>query len=203
MTTERTPARPPRPYRMVARAAASEATEQGIRDAAVQLFGELLYDQVSLQSVADRAGVTVQTVLRRFRSKEELFAAAAERMTQQIRAERDIVAIGDVDGAVANTIDTYERWGDQILNLLAQEERMPAIRELADFGRRHHYGWVEVVFGPLLNDDSADVRSRRVGQLIAVTDLYVWKVLRRDLKLSRQDTEATVRDLIDRLLRPT
>jgi AcrR family transcriptional regulator len=194
---------PTRPYRMIARAAASEATEQGIRDAAVRLFGELLYDQVSLQAVADRAGVTVQTVLRRFGSKEELFAAAAEQMTQHIQAERDVVAIGDVDGAVANTIETYERWGDQILNLLAQEERMPAIRELTDFGRRHHYGWVEEVFGPLLNDNSAGVRSRRVAQLIAVTDLYVWKVLRRDLKLSRHATEAAVRDLIDHLLRPT
>jgi AcrR family transcriptional regulator len=188
---------------MVARAAASEATEQSIRDAAVHLFGELLYDQVSLQSVANRAGVTVQTVLRRFKSKEELFAAAAERMTQQIRGERDVVAAGDVDGAVANTIATYERWGDQILNLLAQEERMPAIRELTDFGRRHHYGWVEEVFGPLLDDDRADVRSRRVAQLIAVTDLYVWNVLRRDLKSSREDTEAAVRDLIDHLLKPT
>jgi AcrR family transcriptional regulator len=188
---------------MVARAAASEATEHGIRDAAVQLFGELLYDQVSLQAVADRAGVTVQTVLRRFRSKEDLFAAAAERMTQQIRAERDAVAIGDVNDAIANTIDTYERWGDQILNLLAQEERMPAIRELTDFGRRHHYGWVEEVFGPLLDDDPAGVRSRRVAQLIAVTDLYVWKVLRRDLNLSRRDTEVAVRDLVGGLLKPT
>jgi AcrR family transcriptional regulator len=186
---------------MVARAAASEATEQSIRDAAVRLFGELLYDQVSLQAVADRAGVTVQTVLRRFNSKEELFAAAAERMTQQIQGERDVVAAGDVPGAVANTVDTYERWGDQILNLLAQEERMPAIRELTDFGRCHHYGWVEEVFGPLMTDAPADVRSRRVAQLIAVTDLYVWKVLRRDLKLSRDDTEAAVLDLVDQMMK--
>jgi AcrR family transcriptional regulator len=186
---------------MVARAAASEATEQSIRDAAVGLFGELLYDQVSLQAVAERAGVTVQTVLRRFKSKEELFAAAAERMTRQIRAERDVVAAGDIGGAVANTIETYERWGDQILNLLAQEERMPAIRELTDFGRRHHYGWVEETFGPFLLDVPADVRSRRVAQLIAVTDLYIWKVLRRDLKLSRDDTEAALRELVERTTR--
>src|SRR5688500_17173832 len=111
MTTGESVARSVRPYRMTARAAASEATVQNIRDAAVRLFGELLYDQVSLQAVADRAGVTVQTVLRRFNSKEELFAAAAERMTRQIQGERDVVAAGDVADAVANTIDTYERWG--------------------------------------------------------------------------------------------
>ena len=74
---------------MTARAAASEATEQRIRAAAGQLFGELPYDQVSLQTVAERAEVTVQTVLRRFSSKDDLFAAASEWMTSHIRDERD------------------------------------------------------------------------------------------------------------------
>jgi AcrR family transcriptional regulator len=203
MSDGRFPMRSVRSYRMTARAAASEATERNIRDAAVRLFGELPYDQVSLQAVADRAGVTVQTVLRRFSSKEELFAAAAERMTRQIQEERDVVSAGDVGGGVANTIETYERWGDRILNLLAQELRTPSIREVTNFGRRHHYGWVEHVFRPLLMNAPADVRSQRVAQLIAITDLYVWKVLRRDLKLSRDDTEAAVRDLVDRMMRPT
>src|SRR5437764_2573263 len=57
-------------YRMVARAEAAEATRLRILDAARQLFADLLYDQVSLNAVAARAGVTVQTVIRRFTSKE-------------------------------------------------------------------------------------------------------------------------------------
>ena len=184
---------------MTARAAASEATEQRIRAAAGQLFGELLYDQVSLQAVAERAGVTVQTVLRRFTSKDELFAAAADWMTSQIRDERDEVAAGDVDRAVASTMDTYERWGDQILNLLAQEQRAPAIRALTDFGRRHHYGWVARVFAPLLADLPPAERAQRIAQLIAVVDLYVWKVLRRDLGMSREETESAVWSLVGRV----
>ena len=192
-------ARPARRYRMTARAAASEATEQRIRAAAGQLFGELLYDQVSLQAVADRAGVTVQTVLRRFSSKDDLFVAAADWMTSQIRDERDEVRAGDAGGAVASTMDTYERWGDQILNLLAQEQRTPAIRALTDFGRRHHYGWVERVFDPMLADLAPAERAQRIAQLIAVIDLYSWKVLRRDLGMSREETEAAVMDLVGRI----
>src|SRR3712207_509407 len=87
-----------RPYRMTARAEASEATGQRILGAAQQLFGELPYDQVSLQTVAERAGITVQTVLRRFVSKEQLFAAAADVTSQQIRGERDAAPVGDAAG---------------------------------------------------------------------------------------------------------
>jgi AcrR family transcriptional regulator len=78
---------------------------------AQQLFGELLYDQVSLQAVAESAGVTVQTVLRRFTSKEQLFAEVTQWTSQQIRLTRDQAPVGEVTGAVRNLIDTYERWG--------------------------------------------------------------------------------------------
>ena len=54
---------------------AAEATARAITAAARALFTEL-FNQVSLPAIADRAAVTVQTVLRRFGSKEELFAAA-------------------------------------------------------------------------------------------------------------------------------
>jgi hypothetical protein len=39
-----------------------------------------------------------------------------------------------------------------------------------------------------------------LAQLIAATDVYTWKVLRRDLGLSRQTTEATLRDLAIKIL---
>ena len=42
---------------------------------------------------------------------------------------------------------------------------------------------------PLLADGSMSERTQRLAQLVAVTDLYMWKVLRRDLGLSRDETE--------------
>ena len=174
----------------------SEATGQRILETAQQLFGELLYDQVSLQAVADSAGVTVQTVLRRFTSKEQLFAAVTQWTSRQIRMARDQAPVGDVTGAVRNLIESYERWGDQVLNRLTQEQRTPVIREATAAGRRYHHAWVERVFSPLLADGPASERPQQLSQLVAVTDLYVWKVLRRDLGLSREATEMAMRDLV-------
>ena len=189
-----------RPYRMTARAEASAATGQRILESAQRLFGELPYDQVSLQTVAERADVTVQTVLRRFASKEQLFAAAADWTSRQIRGEREAAPVGDVTGVVRNVVDNYERWGDHFLNLLAQEQRTAAIRAVTDTGRRYHRGWVERSFAPLLVQVPRDDYEQRLAQLVAVTDLYVCKVLRRDLGLSRNETEAAVRDLVGRIV---
>ena len=185
---------------MQERARASEATGHRILEAAQQLFGELLYDQVSLHAVAVRAGVTVQTVLRRFASKDQLFAAVTQGMAQQIRHELEQTPVGDVTGAVRTKIEIYERWGDEVLHRLTQEQRTPALHAVTERGRRAHYDWVERVFGPLLADRPTDARRQQLTQLIAVTDLYVWKVLRRDLGLSREETEHAMRDLVQRII---
>jgi hypothetical protein len=34
---------------------------------------------------------------------------------------------------------------------------------------------------------------------VAVTDLYTWRIFRRDLGFSQDQTEAAVRDLVERL----
>ena len=52
-----------RPYRMTNRAEAANATSERILDAVTELFWERPTDQVVLKDVAERAGVTVQTVL--------------------------------------------------------------------------------------------------------------------------------------------
>ena len=189
-----------RPYRMVARAAAAEETGRRILEAARQLFAEQLYDQVSLQTVAGRAGVTVQTVLRRFTSKEQLFAAVAAERSVQIRGVRDRAAAGDIPAAVRDLVGVYETWGDEVLHLLAQEQRAAAIRAVTETGRRHHHAWVERDFAPWLQALPPAARRLRLAQLIATTDLYTWKILRRDLGLSQTEVEAAICDLVTRLL---
>jgi AcrR family transcriptional regulator len=139
---------------------------------------------------------------RRFTSKEELFAAVTQSMAHQIRHELEQAPVGEVTGAVRTKIEIYERWGDEVVHRLTQEQRTPAIRAVTEGGRRAHYAWVERVLGPLLADRPTDVRRHQLAQLIAVTDLYVWKVLRRDLGLSREETERAMRDLVQRITDP-
>ena len=185
-----------RPYRMRARAQAAEATAQAIIAAARVLFAERPYDQVSLPAIAERSGVTVQTVLRRFGSKEELFAAAAEERSGQIRADREAASPGDVMHLVAH----YDRWGDEQAYLLAQEARVPAILAITDAGRRYHRDWVTSAYGPALAKLPQAIRRRKLAQLTAVTDLATWRLLRRELGLGRDQTAAAIRELVDACL---
>jgi len=189
-----------RRYRMGARAEATAATRRSIAEAFLALFGERHYDEVTLERVAERAGVSVQTVIRHFGSKDELFVNVAREFGEAEFARRAEAPVGDVAGAIRTVVDHYERVAEIVLSLLAQEDRLEALREAADMGRRGHYDWVDRVFEPHLAAASAGERRRRRGQLVALTDIYVWKLLRRDLGFGRRQTEAAMTEMVTALL---
>lgn len=189
-----------RAYRMVARAASSAATGERILDAAVEAFWERPGDQVSLDEVGRRAGVSAQTVIRRFGGRDGLLAAAVERESQRVQAERDPAAIHDAKGAVGQLVTHYEAMGDRVLAMLAEETRTPALREVADSGRHFHRTWCETVFAATLSNLAGVTRDRRLAQLVAICDIYTWKLLRRDAGLSRHETELALLELIEPLL---
>jgi AcrR family transcriptional regulator len=196
MKSEKQDALNKRPYQMRARAEAAAKTGRRILEAVIELHRERFFDQVSLEDIAERAGVTVQTVIRRFGSKERLIEAAAEEGKRQVERQRDRAPIGDIEGAVKNLVDHYEEWGDSALRLLAQEERVAAFRSITDAGRALHYQWVERTFAPLLANRAGEARRRLLAELIAVCDVYFWKLLRRDLGLSREQTDLAIRETI-------
>src|ERR1051325_2830551 len=108
-----------RGYTMKVRAEAAEATADRILEAALRLFPDLPFDDVSLDAVADAAEVTTRTVIRRFESKEHLFVKAMDRAVDVMTAQRGEAPVGDIRGAVRNVIDHYEEWGDNRLRMLA------------------------------------------------------------------------------------
>jgi AcrR family transcriptional regulator len=196
MKMRRSQAAVSRPYRLGRRAVSATINGESILASARRLFGEIRYDQVTLDDVAAQAGVTVRTVVRRFGSKERLFGAVGAERAASIRRARDEVHAGNVPEAVRLLVETYEDWGDEVLHLLSQERGLAGVTNTVEAGRRYHADWVERAFSPLLGDLPARVRRRRIGQLVAVTDIYHWKVLRRDVGLSRAEVEASIRELI-------
>ena len=185
---------------MVARAESAAATGERIIDAAIEVFWELPGEQVSLDEVARRAGVTVQTVIRRFGGRDGLFAAAAEREAEKVRRQRDQVPVGDPAGAVKVLIDHYEAMGDRVIRLLAEEVRSPALRPVAERGRALHRDWCAGVFAPALATRTGVDHRRMLAQLVAVCDIYTWKLLRRDAGLSRRQTELAIVELLEPIL---
>jgi AcrR family transcriptional regulator len=189
-----------RPYRMDARAESARATGERILDATVEAFWERPTDQLSLDEIARRAGVTVQTVIRRFGGKDELMKAAAERESQRVGSERELAPGAGPAEAVRKLVDHYEAMGDRIIRMLAEEIRVPGLRPIVDRGRVMHREWCARAFPAALEGLMGAERDRRLAQLVAVCDVYVWKLLRRDAGLSRRQTELALLELVTAIM---
>jgi hypothetical protein len=84
--------------------------------------------------------------------------------------------------------------------MLAEEERIPALKAIIDRGRTLHRAWCARVFAPALARLRGSERERRLAQFVAVCDVYTWKLLRRDAGLSRRQTEIAMIELVNPLL---
>jgi AcrR family transcriptional regulator len=175
-------------------------THQRILEAALALAAEEWLDRITLEQVAARADVTVQTVIRHFGTKEGLFSAAAEDASLRALHRRRETPVGNIAAAVTILMDHYEEVGDRLARLLAQEDTYPGLRAFTDAGRYAHREWVARTFAPFLARRDGRERDRLVVQLVAVTDVFVWKLLRRDLGQDRQQTELALRELLRALL---
>jgi len=164
-----------RRYRQDARARAALETRAAILDAAAQRFAADPYNSVSLQQIAIRAGVTVQSVLRIFGSKGGLFEAAAARAVAELGAADGATPDEDPRIAIAHRCAIYERWGAATSRVMAEEDRVPAIRRVAEQGRAHHRRWVAALFAHRL---SGRTRTRRLAVLVALLELASYRRLR-------------------------
>lgn len=189
-----------RTYRMQARARSTEATGDRILAAAAAVFWELPTDQISLPEVARRSGVSVQTILRRYGSKSELLAAAAHREVGQVRWERAIEPTRGAREAVAVLVEHYERTGEQVLKMLAAEHQLPSLTAVVDQGRQMHRQWCTETFAATLTGLRGVARARRIAQIVAICDIYVWKLLRHDAGLSRAQTELAITEMLNPLM---
>lgn len=190
-----------RPYRQVARARSQRRTQEALLDVALEeVFNDSWHD-VSLESLASRGGVTKQTLLRHFGSKEGLFLQAIARVGAQVMEQRWTVPEGDVRGALDNLIDHYEEWGERSLRIGAWERKRSGVfAKLSKAARMVHYAWVERAFAPWLRDLDDQARARRRAALIAICDVNTWWLLSHDLELPRAEVHATLAAAVEGLL---
>jgi AcrR family transcriptional regulator len=185
-----------RRYVMTARAAKADATRARIRASAMLLYRERAIEDFTLEEVARHAGTTVQTVLRAFGSKDELVYAALEELAASGVPIKPTPP-GDVAAAVKAIYDIYEGMGDLVIQRLNDERRRPALKPALDQGRENHRDVVRTLFAPQLERPSGAARAQLLNILLVATDVYVWKLLRRDRALSRAAAEAIVCRMIE------
>jgi hypothetical protein len=115
-----------------------------------------------------------------------------------VRRPRDLRRVSDVAAALNVLVEHYERRGDLVTLLLAQEGSDGQVRRIVVAGRQLHRDWVQQVFAPYLPADEAP--DELVDLLVVATDVLTWKQLRRDLGLSRATTERRMRRLVTALI---
>ena len=191
----------PRAYRQSARASAVQDTEKQIVDALIALLAERWFDEITLDDIAAAAGTTRQTVIRRFGSKTGVLSAMAAQMDVEIRAQRWSAPPENVAGIVTLLTDDYERTGDVIVRTLGQEARIPEFAAVLDRGRKGHREWIEDMFRAWLDKLDGQAREDRLAQLLALTDVWIWHLLRRAQKHSAAETRRLMTQTIERLLR--
>ncbi len=188
----------PRPYVMTARADSAAATRARLIDSAAALLAGNTFDGMTLEAIAAGAGTTVRTALRIFGSKEMLFAEALHSLGELGHGP---VVPGDIDASVSGAYDFYEKVGDAVIRWLADEPRLPVMREHLNIVRRHLRAWVGESFAPALARLEGGARKQMHDALIVAFDVYAWKLLRRDFGLSRKAAEAVVRRIVVALTR--
>lgn len=185
-----------RSYTMSSRADAVASTKARIATAALELLMERRFDDVTLSDIAAAAGVSHQTVLNHFESKEGVAFAAADLVVASTNDARSGVTPGDTVGAIRRLVADYEQIGDANARWAMDVEHLGSLAPLIEQARHSHRAWLEAAFEPHL-PAAGKARRRVVNALHAATDVYTWKLLRRDLGVSRAETERTMAHLVD------
>lgn len=187
----------PRTYDMSKRSQKAAQTTRNIIAVTERLLTEKSLEEINLKIIAQETDVTVQTVLRHMESRDGCLQAVAERVSSRVEKQRGSTEPGNIPNIIDTLIEHYEKEGRLVLNLLAQEYRGDTFASnFTNEGRAYHRKWVERSFSPHLSGKSSDV----IDGLVAVTDVYTWKLVRLDLGRSRDKTKKVILNMVKKIL---
>lgn len=190
-----------RSYRGHVQAEIAALTSKRVIEASLALFDEHWNDEITLEQIAERAGVTVQTILRHFGSKDQLATAVSQEAFRLATREQLEPVVGDLSSIAHSLINYYEAGGIRMLRGLMQEARQPHLHAIIDLARSSHNAWIEQVFAPFFEQvQDVDARKRLLAQLSTLTGVYTWYQLRYEAGLSCDETERALYELLKSLL---
>lgn len=186
-----------RPYVLQARAQAAAATRERVLASTRDLLLTHGFDEMTVEAIAAGAATTVRTVLRIFSSKQQVFVEALHSLGALGQAP---ILPGDTTALVRGMHDFYEKVGGTVIRWLADEARVPALRDHLAIGREHLRLWVAEAFAPTLAELHGAERAQVHEALIVAFDVYSWKLLRRDFGLNRDAARAVVSRMVSALI---
>lgn len=184
-----------RTYTQTTRAATTQRTRTALLDAATDAFLRTGHLDTPLETIAEAAGTTARTALRHYGSKDALTAAAIERATARVAAERTPAA-PTVEAAITALIDHYERWGEPMAHLAAHARTRPELTPILDDATGLHLRWIDDVFAADLDGCTPATRAYRHALLATACDVETWRLLHHRHGLDRAATERAVLQLV-------
>lgn len=184
---------------MTGRAKDAELTAERIVDAMLTRLRSTPYEHIRIDDIAADAGVTGQTVIRRFGSKPALMNATVERELGRIVAAREAAAHASALDTIRALVLHYELYGALILKTYSEAPLVPGLPEITARGREYHVDWCRRAF-PLEPTLTESDRARRTAQIVAICDATTWRILRFDGGLGPAETEIALRELLLPLL---
>ena len=185
---------------MTERSKLAAQTTGSIISATERLLTNRSLNDINLKAIAKEAGTTVQTVLRHMNSREGCIEAVAKVVTERVAKQRESSEYDTIEKKISGLIRHYESEGKLVLNLLAQEQKGDSFAsDLTRQGRTFHRNWVKKSFKKYLPVKEKDT----IDALVAVTDIYTWKLLRLDLGRNRNATKRIITNSVKKLMEAT
>jgi AcrR family transcriptional regulator len=107
--------------------------DRAILDAVLELLGEEGYGRMSIESVAQRAGVGKPTIYRRWRSKQEMVIDALNRLNEQLEAPAEGTVRERLTGLLEQLVSRASRSradrGGLLPHLIGEMHRSPELRD--------------------------------------------------------------------------
>ena len=182
---------------MSARAAATEATRERIVEAAVEAFTDPLVrrgDDPRRRRGRRRRAADGSQPLRHARTSCSWRRSSGSRRASTRCASPSRRATSTARSRRSST--TTSATATRTCACSRSSRACPVVRPLMERGRAGHQAWVEHVFAAALAGLRGKARARRIAQLVVVTDVYAWKLLRRDKGLDRDQTITAMRELV-------
>jgi AcrR family transcriptional regulator len=186
-----------RRYELKARAKKQEGTRQRIVEAIARLHSDVGPAATTVSAIAELAGVERLTVYRHFPTEAEMFRACGA-YWRTIHPRPDINAWSSVSDpverltvALGQLYQFYDETEGMSGNILRDEKHLNELAAVANF-----HGWLELCTDRLSEPWAEAKRSRVRPAIRLAIDFNTWRLLVRELTLSRAEAIATVLRLV-------
>lgn len=171
----------PRRYSMANRAKLTERTRAAIELALVRLLATKPYDAISMTEIADEANVSVRTVQRHFRTKDDLLAASVRYPAEALSAELSKRPPGqsareDMQSLVAALFATYSRHRPEMWAAYTRSAQVPQLMRAQLMGGAAWLSAVEA-FMARWSDRCAIEPLLAKRTIVALTSYPAWRGL--------------------------